>query len=167
MHKIVSVAVALSLAPALGSADAQGTWRTYENSEWRYQLEYPAHVFTLWQDAPATGGAVATSPDQMARIVIFGGPNGWSDPIEQIADEVSTLEEIDRVTYRRVAGNWFVLSGYLQGDAALGAPMIFYRRVVFSRDRQHLAGFSLEYPESMRSIIDHTIARIGNSLRMR
>lgn len=145
------------------SAQLSG-WRTYADSDWGYRVHYPAHLFEALQETPENGGAVLLTADGEARLFMFGGPNALGGGPRELADDLSTIEDIHRVTYRRVADDWVVLSGYL-ADGPDGAPgSIFYQRIEFSPDRENLSGFRIEYPPSMRDTFDALIGRIGRSL---
>jgi hypothetical protein len=156
------IVAALVFVPA--AAQAPG-WQVYENPAWGYRVQYPDWLFSLFTDAPENGGATITTPDGAARLTLFGGPNIRGGGPEAIADDLALLPDIQQVTYRRVARDWMVLSGYLT-DETTGADTIFYQRVELSPDGERVAGFSLEYPVAMRGAVDHLIGAMGRSLRV-
>jgi hypothetical protein len=136
---------------------ASAEWQTYRNSEYQYSVRYPEQLFE--GSAPDNGGITLYTSDRRALLFIFGGPNQTRENTRQLASGLAVLPDIYRVTYRRVAANWFVLSGYLSpsGD-------IFYERVEVSPNGQFLSGFRLEYPVSQRWKFDHLIGKMGKSL---
>lgn len=136
---------------------ALAEWQVYRNNEYHYSLRYPAEVFE--GSAPDNGGITLYTSDRRALLFIFGGRNEKGENARQLANGLAILPDIYRVTYRRVAANWFVLSGYLSpsGD-------IFYERVELSPNGQFLSGFRLEYPVTQRWKFDHLIGKMGKSL---
>ena len=145
------------------SAEA-AVWRTYENPSLGYQVKYPADLFGSPELSGEHGGVTLTSRDGRARLFIFAGPNQLGSSSGKAADDLSALNDIHRVTYRRVTPQWIVLSGYL-ADGPAGEPgTIFYERIEFNADRRSMSGFRLEYPPAQRDQFDGTIGRIGRSL---
>jgi hypothetical protein len=159
---VAFITAALAVVPA--AAQSSG-WQVYENPAWGYRVQYPEYLFSLFADAPENGGATITTPDGAARLTLFGGPNIRGGGPDAIADDLALLPDIEQVTYRRVARDWMVLSGYLT-DQATGADTIFYQRLELSPDGERVAGFSLEYPVALRGAVDHLIGAMGRSLRV-
>jgi hypothetical protein len=160
MRWIVGLAL---LVGCLNGSMAQETWGRYSNSEWGYQVDYPRSLFPTEYPEPDKGGAAFESRDRRARLLMFAGSERDLGDPNAVADYLSSLEDIHRVTYRRVTSRWIVLSGYIS-DSGIVPGDIFYERMAFSRDGRAVSGFRLEYPPSQRSIYDHLIARIGRSL---
>jgi hypothetical protein len=140
-----------------GPTPAFPAWETYQNTEYHYSMQYPRELFE--GSAPDNGGITLYTPDRRALLFIFGGHNQKAEDAGELASGLANLPDIYRVTYRRVAEDWFVLSGYLSpsGD-------IFYERVELSPSGRFLSGFRLEYPVSQRWKFDHLIGRMGKSL---
>ena len=138
---------------------AQAAWQTYQNDPFSYSISYPADLFNEPTPDKRQGGITLDSVGGDARLYIFGGVNRGRETTFSLAHGLAGLDEVHRVTYRRVADNWFVLSGYLAGSGD-----IFYERIELNADRTFLAGFRLEYPSSLRQTFDHQIGRIGRSL---
>jgi hypothetical protein len=158
-YRLLAIAGTIFL---VASGVARADWRTYDNRDIGYSIAYPAELFGPPVADPAQGGLTLTSDDGEARLFIFGGPNRDRETVASLAEGLADLDDVHRVTYRRISGNWFVLSGYLAGSGD-----IFYERVALSRDRRVLAGFRLEYPSSDRKTFDHLIGRLGRSLVLR
>lgn len=132
-------------------ADVNG-WQVYEDAIWGYTVAYPAYLFDQPQIDEGQGGLTLSSLDGSALFLLFAGPNKFQLDPEGLASELSLAPEIRDVTYRRVARDWLVLSGYL-ADGPLGASgNIFYERVEFSPDGSSMAGFRLEYPPTQRQV---------------
>jgi hypothetical protein len=158
---ILSLAVLGYVAMGLEPSAAQTDWLFYEDKKFRYEVAYPEALFSEPQPMLEQGGIALESSDGSARLFIFGGLNSSGETTRQFATGVAGLSDIDRVTYRRVTPQWFVLSGFL-----VGTGDIFYERVEISPDGRRLAGFRLEYPTNQRDKFDHLIGRIGQSLRI-
>ncbi|ESR26750.1 hypothetical protein [Lutibaculum baratangense] len=147
-----------SLTPVLAAQ-----WARYDNERFGYSLRYPADIFAQAEPSQNGDGITLFTRDGRARLIVFGGHNALGHDSDTIARELSSLEDISEVTYRRVADRWIVLSGYLK-DSPRGEEMIFYERVEFSPSRDAISGFRIEYPTSMREPIDSLIGPIGRSL---
>ena len=151
-----------SLALSAEAAAQVGGWQWYQDAIWGYRVEYPAYLFALPATVEEQGGITLRSPDGATRLYLFAGPNGSQLDSEGLANELAQIAS--RVTYRRVAEDWIVLSGYLAASPG-GAPgIIFYERIELGVDRSSMAGFRLEYPAVLRQVIDPLIGRIGRSL---
>jgi hypothetical protein len=149
------VATLTLAAPALAQ---DLVWVSYENPRFGYRLEYPAALFGQPLASQNGDGFTLYSPDGRARFFAFASNNVFGHDAESLAGQLATAADIDRVTYRRVAGQWLVLSGYLAtGD-------IFYQRFEFNRDDSVISAFRLEFPATARDPYEAPIARIGRSL---
>ena len=142
------------------SSGAFAEWRQYENPKWHYRIAYPQYLFQPPVRDDAQGGITLLSEDGEAQLFIFGGMNRDRENPVSLAHGLGTLDDVHEVTYRRVASDWLVLSGYLADSGN-----IFYERVELSRNGERLAGFRLEYPATQRPLYDHLIGQIGRSLR--
>ena len=166
LNRLLALGAFVAAALAFTAAAAQSSgWQAYENPAWGYRVQYPDYLFSAFSEAPENGGATITTPDGVARLSLFGGPNVRGGGPRELADDLSLLQDIHQVTYRRVADDWVVLSGYLADDAGAN-DIIFYQRIEVSPDGERIAGFSLEYPVAMRASVDHLIGAMGRSLRV-
>lgn len=150
---------------AAESAIAQDPgWRTYQNDLLGYRGQYPAVLFGPPTYSDNGTGVVFTSLDGAAELMFIGAAELVSDGPDAIATMLSREDDIGEVTYRRVAGDWLVLSGYMKQRAVDGSPLIFYQRVEFGGRGQAISGFRIIYPASQRATYDHLMARLGRSL---
>jgi hypothetical protein len=133
MKSSVALTVILSLFAAsegLRPASAQTDWYSYQDSKFRYEIAYPEALFGEPEPMLDQGGIALQSLDGSAKLFIFGGVNTSGETIPRFAAGVARLSDIDRVTYKRVTRNWFVLSGFLGGtgdifySASKEAPMV-------------------------------------------
>jgi hypothetical protein len=148
---------------SVAAAGAVDGWRWYEDPQWGYRVEYPAYLFPQSDPADERGNVTLQTPDGLAKLLFFAGPNRLELDTNGVAKELAKVDA-SVVTYRRVADNWVVLSGYVDQGAGGSRDTIFYERVNVSPDRRAMAGFRLEYPADQRPEIDHLISRIGRSL---
>lgn len=146
-----------------GTAAAGDGWRWYNDPQWGYRVEYPAYLFAQPDPADERGGLTLQTTDGRAKLLFFAGPNRLELDTKGVAKELAKADA-RVVTYKRVADNWVVLSGYVDQGLGDSRDMIFYERVSVSSERRAMAGFRLEYPADKRPEIDHLIGRIGRSL---
>ncbi len=152
------VAAALAVTATAGAKAQPYRWTPYDNALYGYHVEYPAALFGPPLVSPEGDGISLVGHDGLADLYIFGFENAYGDDPESLANRLASVEDIADVTYRRVAGEWIVLSGYLtNGD-------IFYQRFEFADDRSGGSAFRLSYPESRREPFDGVIGQIGRSL---
>lgn len=156
----------LLAALACPASAQEAGWRVYENPAWGYRIQYPEQLFSVFVEVPENGGATISTPDGQARLSLFGGPNVRGGGTGELADDLSRVQDIHEVTYRRVTRNWVVLSGYLSDETGAATDTIFYQRIDFSPNGERIAGFSLEYPVAMRGALDHLIGAMGRSLNV-
>jgi hypothetical protein len=143
-------------------ADA-ADWETYTNTDWGYSIDLPANLFGPPVEVKDRGGVEFTSVGGEARLFVFAGQNPGLGGPSEIADYLSLLDDVHRVTYRRVTSKWVVISGFI-GKGGEAPGNIFYERLALSPNNRTMSGFRLEYPPAQRSVYDHLLGRIGRSL---
>ena len=148
-----ALASTLALAPVT-AASAEPV--SYSNPRFGTTVTFPGEVFSQPQPPPVNGdGMTFMSPDG-ARLAVWGGFNALEQTPKELADwEVENLNPGSEVTYRRIAKDWVVLSGF-DGDK------VFYKRFKFgTRDIIH--GLLLTYPKSRKATYDRLVGRIADS----
>jgi len=134
-------------------------WTHYRNERFGFALEYPADVFVVDRRADAGDGVAFVSLDTGARLLIgaLRNESGFTPASYQAYIAERSYPQY-RIGYRRLAGNWFVLSG--EGDGK-----IFYEKVMFSCSGRLINSFALIYPIEQRRLYDSIVERIEDSFR--
>ena len=126
----------------------------YVNHRYGYALAWPKRLLTPMGESDAGDGQVFTAPDGRAELRCWGG---FSDTPQQALPEAlkaALSEPGRRVTYRHVAKDFFVLSGFTGGR-------IFYRKTVQAHDV--LATFELIYDTALKKEFDRTVRDMSSS----
>jgi hypothetical protein len=155
--------VVLGPAPKFSSAVVAGPsdWRSHYRADHDFELDLPVGMFSREED---TGSRLVLSDDNTgAEIQIFGGNNQRRLAPDAFMELLEDGERIDEVAYRASGRTWFVLSGY-SVDEASGERLIFYTKVMLSRDLSRLSAFEIVYPASERRRFDRIVTRIEKSL---
>lgn len=150
--------LALLAGATLAAAPALADTLTYRNDRFGTSVTFPAELFRQAMEPPANGDGMTFLSDDGASIAIYGFNNAlMADPAE-LADQASDPQGRDgfEITYRRVADNWVVLSGFEDG-------MVFYNRLLFGQD-DVIHGMMMKYPPEARSIYDPIVGAIAASL---
>ncbi|APH72056.1 hypothetical protein [Aquibium oceanicum] len=143
-------AVALAAAPAFADT------LTYRNARFGTSLTFPAEVFSDQMEAPANGDGMTWLSDDGASLAVYASHNALDLSPREFADQASQGQGEFEVTYRRVADDWVVLSGYEDGK-------IFYYRFEFGAD-DVIHAMLLKYPPTLRDKYDPLTGKLGSSL---
>jgi hypothetical protein len=100
-------------------------------------------------------GVIFSTPDDRARIRVFGFRNEPNDTPRRYLSRIANPEQA-RFTYVRTTRRFFVASGTRDGK-------IFYRRCNFFGDKR-VGCFQLDYPEGEKREWDNIVTRISQSL---
>ena len=72
-----------------------------------------------------------------------------------LRDEMRSMQQdFDKVTYRRLKGNWFVLSGYS------GSDILYIKTYLANGTLYHLY---MKYPYSMKRVYDSIVSNVSKS----
>ena len=128
----------------------------YSNPRFGTTVTFPGEVFSLPEPPPENGdGMTFLSPDG-ARLAVWGSFNALEQTPEQLADwEVGHQTPNAELTYRRVAKDWLVLSGF-DGDE------VFYKRFEFGADGV-IHGLLVTYPKALKARYDRLVGPIASS----
>jgi hypothetical protein len=118
-------------------------------------FDFPAHIFSLESSEEVGEGILFSTPDNRARIRVFGFRNEANDTPRRYLRRIANAEQA-RFTYVRTTPRFFVASGTHDG-------MIFYRRCNFFGDKR-VSCFQLDYPEGEKREWDNIVTRISLSL---
>lgn len=152
--RLATAALALLLASAPVSA---AEWRTYVNGRYGTTVDIPFDVFLAEPEAENGDGRRFVSRDGSASLTVFAGANVDRRSLSELVRAARVDAADERVTYERKGGRWYVLSGY-------AGPKVFYRKLLFSPDREVVHTIEIVYPAVAKPLYDPLTARIANSL---
>ncbi len=150
---VLGLGFMLLLPPATASADDM----TYRNSRFGTSLTFPAEIFSHQMEPPANGDGMTWLSGDGASLAVYASNNALGLSPREFADQASQGQGEFEVTYRRVADDWVVLSGYEEGN-------IFYYRFEFGAD-DVIHAMLLKYPPTLRDKYDPLTGRIGSKSR--
>jgi len=142
-----------------GQAHAASTWETFTSQFSGCSIYYPTYVFTPKRQIDADGATSFTSGLAAASLVIAGGSSEKNSSVAEIVRTYLKQVEGENITYRRQQGGWAVYSGYRGG-------LIYYLKVVLSKDRRRACVLELKYPPTHKLEFDFIVTRISKSLRL-
>ena len=139
----------LSPIPAM----AQQSWQRYVVPETGASVDVPRHIFSEEAGKPETGyGGLFVTPDRRAKLTVQSLRNDANDtPAAFLAKK----RPPSGIVYRRVTGNFFVVSSFRN-------DLIWYNRCNFA-DRS-ITCVLINYPAAEKKRWDATVTRISNSL---
>lgn len=132
-------------------------WPFYENPRFGTRIEYPADLFTPLPPPENGDGLSFRSIDGAARFIVFGQFNVLERTVEEMLADDLASGLYEQVTYRRKGADWYVLSGYRQGN-------VFYRKVIVPAGTDMLHAFEIDYPPQQKATYDTITARMAKSL---
>jgi hypothetical protein len=134
-------------------------WASYRNERFGFSLRYPAGIFAKDRAAEAGDGELFVARNTDARLLVGALVNdsGFTPAtyLDHIARRSYPQYQID---YRRLVGNWFVLSGEANGR-------IFYEKVMFSCAGRLINSFAVIYPTDQRRDFDRIVEGIEATFR--
>ena len=129
-----------ALAQAQAPATTQHDWTFLRNDRFGFSLHYPADVFEAERASQAGDGQVFISREGDARLLVGALPNADRMSPGAYQEHIARQSYADyAVTYRRLSGSWFVLSGEGNGKT-------FYEKVIFSCNGRLINSFAMIYP---------------------
>lgn len=157
LDRIAVAVLGLAFSLLLPAAFANADTLTYRNARFGTSLTFPAEIFSNQLEAPANGDGLTWLSDDGASLAVYASTNALMLSPGQFADQASQGQGEFEVTYRRVADDWVVLSGYEEGN-------IFYYRFEFGSD-DVIHAMLLKYPPTLRDKYDPLTGTIGSSLQ--
>jgi uncharacterized protein YraI len=143
-------------APPAALPAASG-WTFYDNPRFGTRIAYPANLFAPLPPPENGDGLGFRSIDGAAKFIVFGQFNVLEKTVEEMLADDLASGQYEQVTYQRKAANWYVLSGYRQGN-------VFYRKVIVPAGTDILHAFEIDYPPRHKSVYDTITARMAKSL---
>ncbi|NGP17897.1 hypothetical protein [Devosia aurantiaca] len=162
MMKRVLAAGLISLVLAGTSMAQTGAgWSRFEDAETGFSVDLP---FGLFQLSPTEDGQsrLFLETDGDGQINLYQG-DAAGLTLDDFADRLSADDPNREITYRAEGESWFVLSGFSHSEIEGVEPLIFYTKVLLSRDGQRFSGFEVSYPSSDKVRYDAIIERIEDS----
>jgi len=132
-------------------------WTFYDNPRFGTRIAYPANLFAPLPPPENGDGLSFRSIDGAARFIVFGQFNVLEKTVEEMLADDLASGQYEQVTYQRKAANWYVLSGYRQGN-------VFYRKVFVPAGTDMLHAFEIDYPPQQKAVYDTITARMAKSL---
>lgn len=153
----------LALVVSLGGAVA-GTidWRGYQNATFDYSVDVPIGVFS--RSSAEDKGVTLLEEGGRGQIDIYGATNVQLLSPGQFEAALASADRIREITYSRRGASWFVIFGYYRRQDDENDDLIFYAKVMFSKDRSSLSAFEASYPVTDRRRYDPIIERMEGSL---
>lgn len=163
LSKAGVLAALLVACPLAASAQPAPGWSAYENPAYGFSAELPLNRFNATE--PQTPQSLRLLEENgPGEIRVFAGdvPEGAS--LDALEDQLSADPRIREVTYRADGDTWFVVSGYFKEETASGSPVVFYAKLLLSRDSARYSAFEISYPQDDRENYDFVVGRIEDSL---
>jgi hypothetical protein len=135
---------------------------TYRNTRFGLTMIYPSSFVLDPGSIPENGDSARFwTADRQATAVVTGTTNRLGQSLTDLLREAQqdvTENGHGVITYRRIKGNWFVLSGFMAGR-------IFYRRTLLSQEASVIGDLWIEFPRSMRPCFDDAVTMMSHSFR--
>ena len=156
LNRVVLGVLLLGLS---GQAHAASRWETFTSKYSGCSVQYATNIFSPSREIDADGATSFTSGLAEAGMVVAGGSNDKSASISDIVRTYLKQVEGENITYRRQEQGWAVYSGYRGG-------LIYYLKVILSRDRRQACVLELRYPPANKLDLDFIVSRMSKSLRL-
>jgi len=145
-------AIVLTLCPTLALAQ-QNDWQRYVVTETGASVDLPRDIFSREAGKPESGaGAKFLTSDSRANLTVQSVSNDANDTP---ASFLTKMKPPSGIVYRRVTGNFFVVSSFRN-------DMIWYNRCNFAG--RIATCVLINYPASEKKQWDAVVTRISNSL---
>lgn len=136
---VFALLLALPLAAQAGPADQS----TYNNARYGYAITYPAALLTPQGESDAGDGQIFRSPDGRAELRVFAWHNVLNESLDTVFSQALDTPGL-RPTYQRKRKDWFVVSGYLEGNV-LYQKTILKNETYFTLRLLYAAGAKATY----------------------
>ncbi len=154
-----AIAFALACASALVPTAADAAI-SYSNARYGFSLRLPGDHFVAGQARNPEGGGLWQTRDGQVRVLAVATANASSETLTSYRQFVMETTYKNAVfDYLPTRGNWFVLSGEMDGR-------IFYERITFVCDGRYIYGWQMSYPASEKRRWDPIVEAIHRSYRV-
>jgi hypothetical protein len=159
LHRIFVSLVPLALTFAVASLAVAQDWSTYSNPRYGFSLRYPSDIFAVERTAAAGDGQLFVDKSGDARLLVGTLTNDTGFTPRSYQTYVAQHSYADyRISYQRLGGTWFALSGEGNGK-------IFYEKAMFSCAGRLINSFALIYPSHQRHVFDRIVEGVEDSFR--
>ncbi|MEB3828217.1 hypothetical protein [Phormidium sp. CCY1219] len=151
----------IAQAPPEISKEDRVRYETYYNDRFNYSVDYPENML-IPQGEPTNGdGQEFVSESGNIEMMVYGYHDIFDKTLEDLyrqtiregmEGEPGNLE----VTYQRLGDNWFVVSGYQNGQ-------VFYHKRI--RSDGDIKVLEIQYDRSLQPQFDRIVADIANSFQ--
>jgi hypothetical protein len=154
---LVLIAAVAGTSAAQTEQDASRVaYVTYHNTEGGNALIYPEGQLIPTGENVSETERHFVSPDGRVSLRTFAYPVIGGDTLTDLYHRVSTPTAERTVTYQTLRDDWFVVSGFDNGD-------VYYQRTLL--DDGLLKGFRIRYPAELKPEFDPITSRISWSFR--
>jgi hypothetical protein len=136
-------------------AEENVDYDTYYNNRFEYVVKYPENLLDQLPPPQNNDGRSFVSPQGSINMAVSGSHNVPQRNLNEIyQNRLQAYQEAGRVTYKTQQDNWFVISGYKDGN-------VFYTKTfLYNNDVLELR---LNYDRSLQPEFDAIVAQISNS----
>jgi len=138
-----------------------GDWNVYNNPRFGTISEVPAQGFSAQTPSQNGDGQTWVSDDGRGQILVFGDLIVTADTVAAYRQETLgyARDEGLEIVYSAGKKNWFVYSGFLEGD-------IIYEKVVVTAGCDPMIGNHVyfRYPADQKTAYDAIVRRMAGSL---
>ena len=159
---VAEAPVAAPPPPPVAPPDAVSTpaasghdWQTYTNDRHGTRIDYPADVFVPQPPPDNNDGRQFASGDGQSSFYVYAQYNALGQSLKALYDTDRTPTIGEQVTYSKLGGSWFVVSG-------LRADTIFYRKTILTSD-DLIRAFEITYPPALKPMFDAIVPRMAES----
>ena len=145
-----------------GAAGSTAAFKKYVNVRFGYEISYPEAIMLPQGEAENGDGQRFLSREGDVEMLVWGSNNALDETLKsnfQKDTKEKTREHPDkRVTYKRLKGNSYVVSGYI-GDK------VFYQKTMHIRDVDAFFTFYISYPITKKNNFDSVVSKISKSFQ--
>lgn len=136
------------------------TYNRYYNSRFNYSVTYPVSILIPQGEAQNGDGQKFVSKDKSITLLVYGSHNALNQKLEDVYRTQSrnaTRENPTRVvTYKTRGNDWFVVSGYENGN-------VFYNKTILRNGDFKV--LEIRYNKSLQPKFDPIAAEISKSFK--
>lgn len=147
---------------AFGYEGLPTEFKKYGNVRFGYEISYPETILLPQGEAENGDGQRFLSKEGDVEMLVWGSNNALDETLKsnfQKDTKEKTREHPDkRVTYKRLKGNSYVVSGYI-------GEKIFYQKTMYIRDVDAFFTFYISYPKTKKTNYDPVVSKISKSFQ--